>query len=119
MEDDLARAEAELRALAGHLHGRDWGSLHDLFSGPLMSPANPHQSALSVEAEISATGLLVDGLQGDTLHRHLLAQVHAKGPWMDHLTSNVLPIGTRNTLIAWPFSPSYTHWLQAGWVSAN
>lgn len=119
MEDDLARAEVDLRSLAGHLHGRDWGSVHDLFSGPLISPVSQLQSALIVEAEITASGLQADGLQGDPLHRHLLAQVHAKGPWMDHLTSAIFPDGTPNTLIAWPFSPIYTHWLQAGWVSGN
>lgn len=119
MEDDLARAEAELRSLAGQLHGRDWGSLHDLFSGPLLHPASPRPPALTVEAEITATGLLAHALQGDTLNRHLLAQVDARGPWMDHLTSGVFPVGTRNTLIAWPFSPGYTHWLQAGWVGVH
>lgn len=119
MEDDLARAEAELTALAAQLHGRDWGSIHDLFSGPLTKALNPLDSALTVEAEISPTGLLAFGLQGDSLHRYLLARVQTMGPWMDHLTSDVLPVGTRNTLIAWPFSPEYAHWLQAGWVVGN
>jgi hypothetical protein len=119
MEEDLARAEAELRALAGHLRGRDWGSVHDLFSGPLLSSANSDTPALKVDADNTPTGLLAHGLQGDTLHRHLLAQVHAKGPWMDHLTSNVFPVGTQNALIAWPFSPTYGHWLQAGWIDGD
>lgn len=119
MEDDLARAEAELRAVAGLLRGRDWGSVHDLFSGPLINPVSPHQPALNVAAMQSPTGLLAAGLQGDPLHRHLLAQVDAKGPWMDHLTSAVFPVGTAMSLISWPFSPVYTHWLQAGWVSGS
>lgn len=119
MEEDLARAETELSSLAAQLHGRDWGSVHDLFSGPLIKAACPRESALTVEAEMTTTGLLSGGLQGDSLNRHLLAQVHAKGPWMDHLTSHVLPAGTRTTLMAWPFSPNYTHWLQAGWVAGN
>ncbi len=119
MEDELVRAEAELRAVAGLLRGRDWGSVHDLFSGPLSNPLSPIQPALKVAALQSPTGLLAAGLQGDPLHRHLLAQVDAKGPWMDHLTSAVFPVGTAISLISWPFSPTYAHWLQAGWVSRD
>lgn len=119
MEDDLARAETELGAVAGILHGRDWGSVHDLFSGPLLSPVPRHQPSHQVAAVQSPGGLLAAGLQGDPLHRHLLAQVRARGPWMDHLTSAVFPVGTRLSLISWPFSPTYTHWLQAGWISPN
>lgn len=119
MEHDLARAEAELRAVADHLHGRDWGSVHDLFSGPMLNPISLHQPAVNMAAVQSSAGLLAMGLQGDPLHRHLLAQVNAKGPWMDHLTSAIFPVGTSISLISWPFSPTYTHWLQAGWVSRN
>lgn len=118
MEDDLVRAEAELRAVSDLLKGREWGSVHDLFSGPLLNPVHL-QPALKVAAVQSSAGLLAAGLQGDPLHRYLLAQVDAKGPWMDHLTSAVFPAGTAMSLISWPFSPVYTHWLQAGWVCRN
>jgi hypothetical protein len=38
---------------------------------------------------------------------------------MDHLTSELFPVGARSRLIAWPFLPTYAHWLQAGWVAGR
>ena len=51
-------------------------------------------------------------LSGDPWLRKLLPS----GPWLDHLTSAVFPVGTPVNDIAWPFKPGYWHWLQAGWV---
>jgi hypothetical protein len=59
----------------------------------------------------------VDGVTGTPLHRRLLAQVGGFGEWMDHVTSGVFPLGSGVHLIAWPFVPTYVHWLQAGWVN--
>ena len=34
---DIASAESELQQIAARLNGRDWGSVHDLYSGPVDS----------------------------------------------------------------------------------
>jgi len=44
-------------------------------------------------------------------------QLHAQGDWLDHLTEAVFPEGTLVHHIAWPYSASYCHWLQAGWIT--
>jgi hypothetical protein len=116
---DLERAEHELDGTAARLAGRDWGSVHDLFSGradPALLPAAPQ---LCFEAMRDASGLTAAGLRDTPLHLKLLAQVGGSGDWMDHLTSGVFPVGTDSRLIAWPFLPTYAHWLQAGWVSSS
>ncbi len=113
---DIERAEAELAGVAARLAGRDWGSVHDLFSGPCDPAARPAHPVLSFDAVRDAQGLAVDGLRGTPLHRELLAQVGGHPDWMDHLTSELFPVGSRSRLIAWPFLPTYAHWLQAGWV---
>ncbi len=113
---ELERAEQELERIAERLAGREWGSVHDLFSGPVESgrrPLNPEMSFAAINAE---QGMNVNGLSGTPLHKRLLAQVGGSGEWMDHLTSNVFPVGTETRLIAWPFLPHYAHWLQAGWM---
>ena len=113
---ELDRAERELEGIAGRLSGRDWGSVHDLFSGPVEPGRQPAAPVMSFSAVNTPEGALVGGLSGTPLHKRLLAQVGGNGEWMDHLTSNVFPIGTQTRLIAWPFLPRYAHWLQAGWV---
>jgi hypothetical protein len=115
----MERAEADLASIASRLSGRDWGSVHDLFSGPadplaLFGSAQTHFDALR-----DADGLVVEGLRGTPLHKRLLAQVGGKPDWMDHLTSELFPVGTPSRLIAWPFLPTYAHWLQAGWISGQ
>ncbi len=113
---ELERAERELEQLAGRLAGRDWGSVHDLFSGPVDPRTVPPAPELAFDALRDAQGLLAAGLRDTPLHLRLLAQVGGAGDWMDHLTSGVFPVGTPSRLIAWPFQPTYAHWLQAGWV---
>lgn len=113
---ELERAERELEQIAARLSGRDWGSVHDLFSGPAEPGRRPAQPVMSFPAMNAAQGMTVEGMSGTPLHKRLLAQVGGSGEWMDHLTSNVFPVGTETRLIAWPFMPHYAHWLQAGWV---
>lgn len=113
---DLDQAEHELAQMASRLSGRDWGSVHDLFSGPVDPLALPPAPQHIFDADRDDRGLLVSGLRDTPLHLKLLAQVGGAGDWMDHLTSGVFPVGSRSRLIAWPFLPSYAHWLQAGWV---
>ncbi len=113
---DIERAERDLGRIAERLSGREWGSVHDLFSGPVAAGRAPAQPVMSFPAMNSAQGAIVDGLSGTPLHKRLLAQVGGCGEGMDHLTSEVFPVGTQTRLIAWPFLPAYAHWLQAGWV---
>ncbi len=115
---DFDRAESELNQIAQRLSGRDWGSVHDLFSGPANPKTLPAKPVMSFVGTLSAQGLTVDGMIGTPLHRRLLDQVGGIDEWMDHVTSSVFPLGTHARLIAWPFVPTYVHWLQAGWVSA-
>ena len=115
----IERAEADLARIAKQLMGRDWGSVHDLFSGPtdpLKLPASP---VTQFEAVREPNGWVADGLSGTPLHHRLLAQVGGVPDWVDHLTSEVFPIGAHSRLIAWPFLPDYAHWLQVGWMTGE
>ena len=115
---EIEQAEAALDRIATRLQGRDWGSVHDLFSGPVDALRAPVAPVLAFDAPRDAQGLVADGLRGTPLHKRLLAQVGGTREWMDHVTSGVFPVGTDTRLIAWPFLPLYAHWLQAGWVAA-
>ena len=115
----IERTEADLARVAKQLEGRDWGSVHDLFSGPTDPLKRPSAPITQFEAVHKANGLVVDGLRGTPLHLKLLAQVGGVPEWVDHLTSELFPVGTPSRLIAWPFLPDYAHWLQAGWVSGR
>ena len=116
---DMARAESELQQLASRLKGRDWGSVHDLYSGPADSNRAVARPVSLYHAINDAQGLAVNGLRETPMHRLLLSQVGGHDEWMDHLTSSVFPTGTSSQLIAWPFLPDYAHWLQAGWVPGS
>lgn len=116
---DQDQAEAELNALAGRLQGRDWGSVHDLFSGRVEASKAPAHPTRLFHAVTNPQGLCSGSLQGDALHRKLLAEVGASAVWMDHLSSGVFPSNTPNSMIYWPFSENYGHWLQAGWVAGH
>lgn len=113
--DDPDQAENELNGLAARLSGRDWGSVHDLFSGPVRPTLHGSVSPV-VHADIQEAGLVAGDLRVEALQQSLLSKVGANGPWIDHLTSGVFPVNTRTHLIAWDFLPGYKHWLQTGWV---
>ena len=109
---DEVQTEQELAALKETLHGRHWGSVHDLYSGQTQDT-----QWLSRIASLTRTG--VDNSHIDSqLSQTLLREVGAKGVWADHLTAQVFPSGTATMLIPWAFKNQYCHWLQAGWVSA-
>jgi hypothetical protein len=114
---DVYKTERALTRAVSCLAGRDWGSIHDLYSGPTRSGVAA-SVIKPIEAFAGPTGPVVGKLREIELHRHLLEQVGGYPYWVDHLTSTVFPSGTRTTLIAWSFAPSYAHWLQAGWVAA-
>lgn len=114
---DMEQAERELDQIASRMAGRDWGSVHDLYSGQTDPSRLPDAPLTRFDAMNTDKGLVVEGLAGAPLHKRLLAQVGACGEWMDHLTSGVFPVGTQTRLFAWPFQPEYAHWLQAGWMT--
>lgn len=114
---DDEQAEKELQNFYRRLRGRDWGSIHDLFSGPVNSTTLPSIDCKRFESLQSSQGLSLNGAVGAAAQSQLLRAVSASGNWMDHFTSAVFPIGLDLRLISWQFSSNYCHWLQAGWVS--
>jgi hypothetical protein len=104
--------ERELSQLKVTLQGRNWGSLHDVWSGPTdgrLLPAGLNVWSHHVTAK--------QGLEA-AFSQKLLASLGAKDAWHDHLTSHVFAQSTPTTWMPWAFKPNYWHWLQAGWVSA-
>ena len=106
----VAETENRIELIVTALGGREWGSLHDAYSGviraawptnhPPATHCSPH-SPNNVSEPANATWLRQLGAQGD---------------WLDHLTSKVFAPGTSLHHIAWPYRPRYCHWLQAGWI---
>ncbi len=107
IEDD-EQAEQSLEKFYRRLHKRDWGSIHDLYSGPV------NHDVMSASQSVR-----FQGLQGASAQSTLLRAVSASGNWMDHFTSTVFPTGLALHLMSWQFSSNYCHWLQAGWVSST
>jgi hypothetical protein len=109
---DEARVERELGQLKTTLQGRNWGSLHDVLSGPTDGRLLP--------AGLNVWSHHVTAKQGmvPAFSQKLLASVGAKEVWQDHLTGHVFAPDTHSTWMPWAFKPNYWHWLQAGWVSA-
>ena len=122
-DEDIA--ERQLRHLKQLLQGRSWGSLHDVYSGPI-DPAMAEAAIQTFDfkrlddstqenAQVEWNGqqqLLSSAAQG------LLAQVNAQGIWHDHATAGVFAPHTPTTLIPWAFKPRYWHWLEAGWINS-
>ena len=110
---DEAKVEQELRALKNTLKGRDWGSVHDLLSGPTS------QTALALDLRLQDVRLHIYPREIDShFSQGLVNSLNAEGIWFDHLTANVFADDTSTKLIPWEFKPNYWHWLQAGWQSA-
>ena len=108
-----ALVEKELCALKTTLMGRDWGSVHDLLSGPTQ------QVALSQDARMQDVRQNVFPRDMDATYSQSLVQsLQAQGTWFDHLTSGVFAGDAPTTLIPWEFKPHYWHWLQTGWQSS-
>ena len=107
-----SRVETELAALKTTLKGRQWGSLHDVWSGPTdgrLLPAGLNVWSHHVPAKRGAEA---------AFSQKLLASLGAQDVWHDHLTTHVFSAETPTTWLPWAFKPNYWHWLQAGWVSA-
>jgi len=101
-EDQTAGRLAEIvKAMAT----REWGSLHDAYSGPVRAPC-PAQPAMQQRP----------AGEDQAANRAWLALMGAQGHWLDHRTASLFPDGTPVQHMAWPYQPGYWHWLQAGWV---
>ena len=107
---------SDLDAVADHileitqtLKGREWGSLHDAFSGPV-APALNSQNLPARQLRLQGEG------HAEKADQAWFLKLGAKGEWLDHLTSSVFAKGTVVHHMAWPYRPKYCHWLQAGWV---
>ena len=109
---DEGRVEKELRALKITLQGRDWGSVHDVLSGPTQVV---HTKSLRIQDV--RQGVYPKDMDA-TYNQSLVQSLHAQGIWFDHLTSQVFSNNVSTTLIPWEFKAHYWHWLQAGWQSS-
>jgi hypothetical protein len=110
-QDPTVFTGLQLRKIERLLHGREWGSVHDLLSGPA--------DGLAAEQAFPAArnAVMAPGHQRQTDVAWLSA-ASPKGEWLDHLTGQVFPPGTPVQDIGWAFSTDYWHWLQAGWVQS-
>ena len=106
---DEVQVEQDLRALKTTLAGRDWGSVHDLLSGPTL--ATRAQNLRLQDIRRNAYPRDMDA----AFNQSLVQSLQAQGIWFDHLTSHVFADDAPTTLIPWEFKPHYWHWLQAGW----
>ena len=120
---DEDMAERQLGQLKALLKGRAWGSLHDMYSGPIdaemalpgyqtvqwtrLDELPEAQSRIAMDQETRSHAEAAQAL---------LTKVHAKGVWHDHSTQTVFAADTVTTLMPWAFKPHYWHWLQAAWV---
>ena len=100
---------SELLALKSTLSGRDWGSVHDLLSGPTLIPQATDSRIQNVRQNVYPKDM------DATYNQSLVQGLRAQGIWFDHLTSHVFADDTNTTLIPWEFKTNYWHWLQAGW----
>lgn len=105
----VEEVEQRLAAITRSLQGREWGSVHDLLSGPAFGPPNEPPAMRRRRRKD----------KGPPASDPWLRSLLPSGPWLDHLTDRVFPLGTPIHDIAWPFKPGYWHWLQAGWVSTQ
>jgi hypothetical protein len=114
-------ASRRIETITARMHGRRWGSVHDAFSGRTQghiqgrngsASAPVMQRSVQAPAPTSASAATRPVALG-----RFSRQLHAQGEWLDHLTDHVFPAGTSVHHIAWPYSPGYCHWLQAGWIN--
>ena len=101
-------AEHAITRIRQLMKGREWGSIHDLLSGPVShhwhGQTLPGPRVRQVGAGDGAPGL------------DWMALLGPQGEWLDHLTGSVFEPGVTVRDMAWPFRADYWHWLEAGWV---
>ena len=109
---DEVQVEQDLRTLKTTLAGRDWGSLHDLLSGPTLATRAQNLRLQDIRHNVYPRDM------DAAFNQSLVQSLQAQGIWFDHLTSHVFADDAPTTLIPWEFKPHYWHWLQAGWVTS-
>jgi len=111
-------ASRRIETITSRMHGRRWGSVHDAFSGRTQGHIQGSASAPTMQRSVQprARAFSQTATRPVELGR-FSRQLHAQGEWLDHLTDQVFPAGTPVHHIAWPYSPGYCHWLQAGWIN--
>jgi hypothetical protein len=113
-QDPLTFTAQQLADVQRLLRGREWGSVHDLLSGPAQGLARGQAFPAT---RLPGTASTCGPAQARQLDTTWLSAAGVQGEWLDHLTEQVFPAGTPVRDIAWAFSPRYWHWLQAGWVT--
>lgn len=128
---DSSLASAQLSILQRRLKGRFWGSVHDLYSGPVgqntedLSPAKHKAKAINItrleDSDQDNAKVKIDDKEtslGQARQQFLqkLGATVGGGAWLDHETSKVFPKGTQLTWIGWDFKPGYCHCLEMGWM---
>ena len=113
-QDPLTFTAQQLADVHRLLRGREWGSVHDLLSGPALGLASGQEFPAARLPGAASTNGPAPARQLDTAW---LAAARVQGEWLDHLTEEVFPAGTPVRDIAWAFNSRYWHWLQAGWVT--
>jgi hypothetical protein len=120
---DEEMAERQLAQLKSMLQGRAWGSLHDVYSGPIdpEMPLPPIETVAWTRLDDKPEAFSQVRMDGQALShadaaQALLTRVNAKGVWHDHSSQTVFAANTVTTMMPWAFKPHYWHWLQAAWV---
>lgn len=121
---DEDMAERQLRQLKTMLKGRAWGSLHDVYSGPIDADlALPAYEKVvwsrldDLPEEQAQIKLDAQPMPHADAAQALLGRVNATGVWHDHSTQEVFEKGTVTIMMPWAFKPRYWHWLQAAWIT--
>ena len=109
---DEVQVEQDLCALKTILTGRDWGSVHDLLSGPTLATRAQNSRLQDIRHNVYPRDM------DAAFNQSLVQSLQAQGVWFDHLTSHVFADDAATVLIPWEFKPHYWHWLQAGWVTS-
>ena len=111
-QDPALFTSLQLAEIKRMLHGREWGSVHDLLSGPA--------GGLPTEQDFPAAQNAISTQAAEhQVDVAWLAAAKPQGEWLDHLTDQVFPAKTPVQDIAWAFRVNYWHWLQAGWVQPS
>ena len=119
---DVDEASHRIASIGRRLRNRNWGSVHDAYSGPVCTPVSrrAHTPMMrSVQPAAPLAGARKRAGKDAPQRADFAAfgsQLDADGAWLDHLTGDLFPPGTQVSHIAWPHLDDYCHWLQAAWV---
>ena len=91
------------------MKGKQWGSIHDLYSGQVR-----RQSSLHIPKAESA---VIKSKSCSKKAFNNLTLLNPEGPWLDHLCEDVFNKDQLVHYFTWPYRKNYWHVLQAGWIS--